>query len=118
MILGLQIIALIFALIMIYIAYVHYKKGEINGLEIIFWLICWMGAIGIILFPEVFKIFSATIAISRAFDLAVLGGFILMLPIVYLSHVKTNKLEKKIEDLIRQEALGVLKNGKKPRKRS
>lgn len=118
MILGLQIIALIFALVMIYIAYVHYKKGEINGLEIIFWLACWMGAIGIIIFPEAFKVFSSTIAISRAFDLAILGGFILIIPLVYFSHVKTNRLEKKLEDFVRQEALNVLKNDKKPRKRS
>lgn len=118
MILGLQIIALIFALIMIYIAYVHYKKGEINGLEIIFWLVCWIGAIGIIIFPESFKVFSGTIAISRAFDLAILGGFILIIPLVYLSHVKTNRLEKKLEDFVRQEALNILKNDKKPRKRS
>lgn len=113
MILGLQIIALVFALVMIYIAYVHYRKGEINGLEILFWLICWMGAIGIIIFPEVFKVFSATIAISRAFDLAVLGGFILIIPLVYLSHVKTNKLEKKFEDFIRTESLQNIRKKKK-----
>lgn len=116
MILGLQIIALIFALIMIYFAYLHYRRGEINGIEILFWLVVWIGAIAIILFPVAFKTFSETIAISRAFDLAMLGGFILIIPLVYLSYVRANKLEKKLEEYTRNEALKNIKNGKNSNK--
>ena len=104
MILGLQIIALIFSLIMIYFAYLHYRRGEINGIEILFWITAWVGAIFIAVFPEIFRTFSATIAISRAFDLAMIGGFIFTTPIIYMAYVRTKKLEKKLEDLIREEA--------------
>src|SRR3990167_8657365 len=100
MILGLQIIALMFALIMIYFAYLHYRRGEINGMEMLFWLIAWVGAIFIAVFPEVFRTFSATIAITRAFDLAMIGGFILIIPIVYSAHIRIRRIEKKIEELI------------------
>ena len=112
MILGLQIIALIFALIMVYFAYVHYRKGDINGIEMLFWLIAWLGAIFIILLPEVFTAFARTIAVTRSFDLAVIGGFILVIPLVYLSYIRTKKLEKKIEEMIRAESL----NGNKKQK--
>lgn len=112
MILGLQVIAIVFALIMIYFAYVHYKKGDINGTEILFWFAAWTGAVLIIIFPEVFSLFARTIAISRAFDLAVIGGFILVIPVVYLSYVKTRKLEKKLEDLVRIEAIKEAQKGK------
>jgi hypothetical protein len=112
MILGLQIIALIFALIMIYFAYVHYKKGDINGLEMLFWMVAWVGAAVIILLPEVFTTFARTIAISRSFDLAVIGGFILVIPLVYLSYVRTKKLEKKLEELVRADALRERQKGK------
>lgn len=105
MILGLQVIAMFFSLIMIYIAYLHYRRGEINGLESIFWFGSWLGAILIVLFPSLFKTFSETIAVSRAFDLAVLGGFILVIPLVYLSYIRTKKMEKKFEKYIRDEAL-------------
>lgn len=109
MILGLQIIALIFALIMIYFAYLHFRRGEINGLEIAFWLIAWIIAIFIAIFPETFRVFSATIAISRAFDLAMIGGFILVIPIVYTAYIRTKRLERKLEELIRKEAKRKLK---------
>ena len=112
MILGLQIIALIFSLIMIYFSYLHYRRGEINGLEILFWTTGWIGAIFIAIFPEIFRTFSAKIAISRAFDLAMIGGFILLTPLVYLAYVKTKRIERKLEELIREEAKKELKRGK------
>ena len=113
MILGLQVIALIFSLIMIYFSYLHYRRGEINGLEILFWIIAWMGAIFIASFPEIFRAFSATIAISRAFDLAMIGGFVLVIPIVYIVFIRTKRLEKKLEEFIRSESLKGIKSGKK-----
>lgn len=112
MILGLQIIALTFALIMLYFAYLHYKRGEINGIEFAFWFLAWCGAIFIVLFPQIFTIFARAIAVSRAFDLAVIGGFILIIPLVYLAYVRTRRLEKKLEDYVREEALRLLKTKK------
>lgn len=113
MILGLQVIALMFSLVMIYFAYLHFRRGEINGLEIIFWFIAWMGAIFMALFPEVFRVFSAKIAISRAFDLAMIGGFILVIPAVYSAYLRTRRIEKKLEELVREEAKKELKSRKK-----
>lgn len=104
MILGLQVIALIFSLVMIYFAYLHFRRGEINVLEILFWFTAWVGAIFMALFPEIFRIFSAKIAISRAFDLAMIGGFILVIPAVYSAYIRTKKIEKKLEELVREEA--------------
>ncbi len=113
MILGLQIIALIFALIMIYFAYLHYRRGEINGFEILFWITAWVGAIFIAIFPEAFRAFSSTIAITRAFDLAMIGGFVLLTPLIYFAYIKVKRLEKKFEEFIRNEALKDLKNEQK-----
>lgn len=113
MILGLQIIALIFSLIMIYFAYLNYRRGEMNGVEILFWIIAWVGAIFMALFPEIFRIFSAKIAISRAFDLAMIGAFILVIPLTYIAYIRTKRIEKKFEEFIRQNALKDLKNDKR-----
>lgn len=118
MILGLQVIALVFSLIMIYFAYLHYRRGEMNSLEILCWLFAWIGAVFIALFPEVFRVFSATIAISRAFDLAMIGGFMLVIPIVYSAYIRTRRIEKKLEDLIRKDALKELNSVEKKRKSS
>lgn len=114
MIIGLQLAAIVFALIMIYFAYLHYSRGELNGMEILSWLIIWVITIGIVVFPELLKTFAQTFAISRVFDLMVVGGFIVVISLVYMAYVRTKKLEKKLEDYVRKEALfGIEKNKRK-----
>lgn len=114
MIIGLQLIAIVFALIMIYFAYLHYSRGELNGVEILSWLLIWVVTIGIVTFPELLKTFAQAFSISRVFDLMVIGGFIVVISIVYLAYVRTKRLEKKIEEYVRTEALiGIDKTKKK-----
>lgn len=113
MIVGLQIIALIFSLVMIYFAYLHYRRGEMNGIEILLWITAWIGAIFVAMFPEIFRTFSATIAISRTFDLAMIGGFILIIPLTYIAYIRTRRLERKLEEFIRENTLKDIKDDKK-----
>jgi hypothetical protein len=105
MIIGLQIIALLFAFCMIYFAVLHYKRREINGMEILSWLIMWVLAIVVIIFPELLKSFAGTFLVTRVFDLMVIAGFILVISMVANAYVRTKKLEKRLEDLVRKEAL-------------
>ncbi len=117
MILGVQIIAIIFSLIMIYFAYLHYSRGELNGIEVLLWYIIWIVTIGIIIFPEFLQTFAKSIAIARVFDLMVIGGFVFVIPIVYLSYIKTKRMERKIEKIVREEALKNIKRYGEDKKR-
>jgi len=110
MIIGLQLTAIIFALIMIYFAYLHYSRGELNGIEILSWSIIWFVTIGIVVFPELLKTFAATFAISRVFDLMVIGGFIVVISLVYISYVRTKRLEQKVEQFVRENSLKKIKH--------
>lgn len=115
MIIGLQVTAIIFALIMLYFAYLHYSRGELNKLEIVSWLIIWITTIVIVIFPGLLQTFAQTFAITRVFDLMVVGGFILVITISYKAYVKTKRMERKLEKYVRDDALkGVLhdKRGK------
>ena len=105
MIIALQLVAIVFALIMIYFAYLHYSRGELNGVEVLSWLIIWLSAIIIVVFPDLLRTFAQTFAISRLFDLMIVGGFIVVIPMIYISYVRTKRLEKKLEDYIRKETL-------------
>jgi hypothetical protein len=105
MIIGLQIIALLFAFSMVYFAVLHYKRREISKTEITSWLIMWIVAIIVIIFPELLRSFASTFLVTRVFDLMVIGGFILVISIVSVAYIRTKKLEKKLEELVRKEAL-------------
>jgi len=105
MIIGLQIIAILFALCMIYFAVLSYKRQELNGLEIASWLIMWGFAIVVITFPELLRTFARTFLVTRVFDLMVIGGFILVISMVSSAYLRTKKNEKKLEDLARKLSL-------------
>ena len=105
MIIGLQVIALLFAFSMIYIAVLHYKRGEINGLEISSWLVMWIFAVVVIIFPELLQSFARTFLVTRVFDLMVIGGFILVISMVASAYVRTKRNEKRLEELVRKLSL-------------
>lgn len=105
MITGLQIIAIMFSLIMIYLSYLHYQRKDIGKIEFISWWIIWTCAMIIIIFPELLRGFAGTFLITRVFDFMVIGGFILVITLSYQSYVKHKSLERKIEKLVRDQAL-------------
>lgn len=113
MITGLQLVAIVFSLIMIYLAYLNHRRSEIGKMEFISWWTIWVGAIIIIIFPELLRGFASTFLITRVFDFMVIGGFILVITLAYKAYVKTRALEKKIERLVREKALRESKDGKK-----
>lgn len=105
MILGLQITGILFSLFMLYFALLHYKKGQLNGMEISSWVVIWTGAIFVILFPEIIRVYAESFAISRVLDLLIAGAFIVTFILVGSAYIRVKKLEKKIEELIRKLAL-------------
>ena len=88
MIIGLQIIALLFSFSMIYFAVLHYKRGELNGIEISSWLVMWVATIVVVVFPELLQEFAKTFLVTRVFDLMVIGGFILVISIVASAYIR------------------------------
>lgn len=105
MIVGLQIIGILFSLFMIYFALLHYKKGALNRVEIGSWVITWFAVIVMVIFPNVVRKYAEGFAISRLLDLMIGGALILVFLMVGSAYIRVNKLEKKLEDLVRKLAL-------------
>lgn len=110
MILGLQILAILFAFFMIYLAVLHRRRNEIDQSEYVSWVVIWSVTIFVVIFPELLREFASKLFITRLFDLMVVGGFILVIAMSARMYVKVRKMEKKFEDFIRNESLG--KNSK------
>ena len=113
MILGLQIIAIIFAFWMIYFAVLHRRRGELNRTEIVIWVTIWIATIFIVIFPEILRTFTITFFFARPFDLMVVGGFVLVIVMVTRTYVSTKRMEKKLEDYVRRESLKDVKKKSK-----
>jgi hypothetical protein len=110
---GIQLVAIIFSLFMIYFATIHYRKGEINGMEMLLWTIVWIGALLIVTFPDIVRVFSRTFLISRIFDLMTMGGFILVISMTVKNYLTNRKIERKIEKMVRKDAIEDAKTSKR-----
>jgi hypothetical protein len=110
MLIALQIIAILFALSMIYFASHSYKRKELAKFEIISWVALWTAAIFVTMFPDYLRSFARDVLLTRVLDLMVIGGFLLVISLVASAYVRTKKLEKKLEELVRKDAI---KNSKK-----
>jgi hypothetical protein len=90
---------------MIYFALIHRRRGELGRIEFISWVVIWTFTVFVVIFPELLRDFAKTFFITRLFDLMIVGAFILVISIVARIYVRTKKTEKKLERLIRRDAL-------------
>lgn len=102
---GLQILALVFSFAMIYFALIHYKKGTLKSFEMVIWLFMWLFAIFAVVFTDILRSFAKTFYFTRLFDMMVFGGFFLVIILAAKSYITTKKLESKLEDLVRKQAI-------------
>ena len=102
---GIQIAAIIFALWMIYFSFLHFRRREFKIAEFIFWQVLWLGLIIVVIFPGSVRFILSTFSISRTFDLVVIVGVVVLFGVSFRSYVIIRRLEKKVEDFVRKEAI-------------
>lgn len=108
-IVGFQIILLFFALFMLYVLFLHWKRKEITTLIFFIWFAVWGGFIYFTLFPRTLEPLSKELYAVRVLDLAMVIAFMILTYITIENNIKLKSLEKKIEKLIRELALKNLK---------
>lgn len=109
---GIQIVAIIFALWMIYFTFLHFRRKEFKRVEFLFWQILWIGLIIIVIFPKSVEFILKTFSITRTFDLVVIVGIVILFGITFRSYVVIRRLEKRVEEFTRKEALKNLETTK------
>jgi hypothetical protein len=120
MIQGLQLIALLFALLQLYFTRLHYRRGEFTFREWIGWSFIWVAFAAATIFPDMFKRFAGTVGAVRSLDLFVVLGFIVVLSISFYTYVNVDRLRRRLEKAVRELAIRDIspaKNERKPSKR-
>ncbi len=103
--LGIQILALAFSMLMLYMAFTHFKRRNIRGGEFIFWVLCWTSVIIFSFYPRVLDPIVGKIFVARALDAVMLIAFIILSYLGFQNHIGVKSLERQIETLIRKIAL-------------
>lgn len=108
----LQTILLLFAILMIYSLYLHWKKKNITTKMFSFWIILFSVFVFINFFPNTLEPLLKELFIIRVMDLAMIGTFMILTYITVENNIKIKNLEKTIEKLVRKISVKKIKNHK------
>ncbi len=102
---GIQVLAIIFALWMVYFSFLHFRRGEFTKIEFISWQILWVGLIAVVIYPRSVQFILTSFSISRTFDLVVVVAIVVLFGITFRNYVIVRRMEKRIEAFTREETL-------------
>lgn len=116
MLAGVQILGILFALSMIYITYVYYKRKNYNLRSLALWLTVWTGTLILISFPQTVYGVMQALQIERTADFFVVAGFTFFSVIIFYMYIVIKKTNQKVEELVRQTSFYEVNNANKKKK--
>ena len=112
MIIGLQIVGLIFGLGMLYLTFLHFKRKEYLKGDFIVWSVVWLFFLFMVMFPSTLYGIMESLMIERTVDFFVIGGFMLFSIIIFQMYVSLKRMQNKVEEVVRKVAMDRAVKGK------
>ena len=97
-------LAIIIGLIIVRL-FLKLKKNEIGLLNFSIWLIFWLGALSVSLFPDLSSILARFLGIGRGADLIIYFSLILIFYFIFSFEVRVREIDQKIDQVVRHLAL-------------
>jgi hypothetical protein len=106
MILGIQIVGVLFGALMLYLTFMHQKRREFSANESLFWGALWLGLIFITVLPKSLNFLVKDILqVSRPLDFFVITGVLVTVGVAFNCYARMRKLQEKMESLVRKLAV-------------
>lgn len=100
-----QIIAILFALFMVYTVTIHRKKKTLSVMEASFWSSIWILFIVIAIFPNLLLSIANWLHFSRVFDLLIVIALMILSAVTFSNYFINKKLHSKLEVVVRSLAI-------------
>jgi hypothetical protein len=101
---GIQVISVLFALFMIYMVRLHYKRGNIGLKEFISWLFCWLLFILFALLPQLLNPLINKLRIIRVLDLLMMAAFMILTYLAFSDHMAVRDIYRQMGKLVSEQA--------------
>jgi len=113
MILGIQVIGVLFGVFMMYLSFLYKKRREFTFNEWVFWSILSLIFVVFSLFPGILDPIVQSLSIARTMDLFVLLGFMFLIGAVFYTYTVTRRNQKMLEEVVRKVAFERVENVKR-----
>ena len=101
----LSVVAILFAIMMIYITQINYKKKILNKIDYLIWNFVWIFLILVSLRPKIVDDYFLENYSIDVFNVISIVSIITLMILYYINLIKIKILEKKINIIIRAESL-------------
>lgn len=108
---GIQLVGVLFALIMLYLTFLYYKRSSYSTKSFVLWIVIWCGFLIATFFPSTLYGLMEELSIQRTVDFFVIGGFMFFSVIIFYLFSIIKMLERRIEELVRDVAVALPKKG-------
>ncbi len=109
MLIWLQVLGIVFALIMIYVTLLNYRRNELRFSDLMIWMPIWLFFLYGVFFPRSLDIFVQTFSVKSAVELFTVAGFMFMIGIVFYLSKSIRQLQNKMQRLVKAVALQNMK---------
>ena len=107
---GIQIISIIFALVFLFFTYSNFRRKDFGVAELIAWSFVWFSFIFVALFPQFFSPYVQYFGFARLMDFVIVIGFFVIFSVLLHNYIVVRRLKRRLETLIRTQALKSLEN--------
>jgi hypothetical protein len=102
MVLGIQVLGLLFGLFMIYYSFLHFKRKDFTVKEFTVWLLLWLAFIAVSLFPNLLDAIVKTLRLARTMDFLIIAGFMVLLLMFFYTYAIVRINQRKLEEIVRK----------------
>ena len=96
---------------MLYVTFLHSKRGNLNKKESYFWVFLWLSFIYFALFPKVLDPVLAKLFVTRTMDLLMIVAFMILAYLGFMNHVGIKNLQSQISKIVSKGAIKKAKRG-------
>ena len=99
-----QLIGVLFGFSMLYFTFVNYKRDEISLRGYAFWSAAWLAMTVLVLVPTFINDFIRSMGFTGLVQFLTVVGFLSVFALIFYMYKKINKLQKKLEHIVREMA--------------
>ena len=113
MVLGIQLIGIMFTIFMVYLTFLNYKQNKFSNGEWLMWLFAWVAFLVITMFPSILNPVLETLNLYRAMDFYISIGFLFFIILMFNTHTSLRSVQRKLETITRELAIERVKRKKR-----
>jgi hypothetical protein len=102
MLLGIQLIGILFSLVMIYFTFLYFKRCDYGKFAFFVWMIIWCSFLVLVTIPKLVYNVMNLLSIERTADFFVSGALLVFSVIIFKLYISNKKLQKKMEIVVRK----------------